>query len=633
MVSFWDSIFRRKTVDLKKIAENSKSLTRTLGPVDLTAFGVGTILGAGIFVLTGVAARQKAGPAVAISFLFDALACIFSALCYSEFAARVPLAGSAYIYGYVSVGEIIGYAIGWALCLEYGFSVAAVSRGWSGYLQALLSSFSIELPSWLESFNLGPFQDVDLLSMFVVIALSFYLLFGIENSSQLNMIITALCVGIILFVVGFGSFLVDTHNWTNNFAPFGISGVFAGSATVFFAFIGFDSVANLSEDAKRPSRDIPIGVISSLLICAVLYVAVSLVVTGMVPYNTLSLTAPLSEAFTVHGYSWASSIISLGAFAGLTTTILASLISISRVIYAMSRDGLLPAMFSFVWTYGKEGKTTSVPIVATLTAGAGCATLAFLLDIEILSDLVSMGTLVAFTVVCACVLILRLKDRVRRHDGTHADMVSADRSSESSDSSFIASQLPSRKTSPLHMSPSPIQSPSTSREYDERTPMRPSTDKGTLSTFVIVMYTYRTFLPSLLISYVLGVGVVGFSMHYPFSLPVLIVALLCVAVPFVFITFGFFLSLFTLPPSANPPSFKCPLVPFVPLAGMGVNIFMITNLDLVAWIGFGIWMLVGMLIYLTYGYWHSAERRKDGAWSAGYEKIGEVDDDIVVVVE
>lgn len=389
---------------LKKDIETAKGnvqLKKSLHWWDLTFFGVGAIIGAGIFVLTGVAAKQAAGPAVSVSYTIDALACILSGLCYCEFASKVPLTGSAYTYTYTMIGELPAFFVGWALLLEYGFSVSTVARGWGGYLANIISGFGGEYPTVLLSIPLYMF-DLDLTACIAVVLISGYLLLGIKQSSIFNTVITGLSVLVIFLVVIYGATFVNTNNWSN-FTPYGVSGIFRGAGMVFFAYVGFDMVANFAEEAHNPNKDLPISIISSLLFSSLLYVAVALVVSGMVPYYDLDIKAPLAAAFGSYGVKWAEIVISIGAFAALTTSMLVSLTSSARIIFSMSRDGLIPKFLARV------SEKTNEPYLAQIFSGLLCAILTLFLDIGILSELVSIGTLAAFTFVNACVIILRTR--------------------------------------------------------------------------------------------------------------------------------------------------------------------------------------------------------------------------------
>ncbi|MEW4369916.1 amino acid permease [Paenibacillus kandeliae] len=390
------SLFRRKP-----IVPSEGNLKRVLGPLDLTTLGVGAIIGTGIFVLTGVAAAKYAGPGLVLSFLLAGLVCAFAALCYSEFASSVPASGSAYTYSYTTFGEIIAWILGWDLILEYGFASAAVASGWSGYFQSLLAGFGVHLPTALTSaFNpeKGTYFDITASAITLIIAL--LLTRGIKEATRANGVMVAIKLIVVLIFIAVGVFYVQPANWTP-FLPFGFSGVTAGAATVFFAYIGFDAVSTAAEEVKRPQRDLPIGIIASLAICTVLYIVVSLILTGIVPYSMLNVSDPVAFALQyvqMNGIAW---IVSLGAITGITTVLLVMMYGQSRLLYSMSRDGLLSPVFSKI-----SGKSQT-PAVGTWVASVVIAFFAGFIPLGSLAELTNIGTLFAFTVVSIGVIVLR----------------------------------------------------------------------------------------------------------------------------------------------------------------------------------------------------------------------------------
>ncbi len=408
-------LLRRKPIAMLMADSESRAggLKRALGWVDLTALGIGAIIGAGIFVLTGVAAAEKAGPAIIASFVVAGFACAMAALCYAEFASMIPVAGSAYSYSYATMGELVGWIIGWDLVLEYAVGAAAVAVAWSGYLRVILEDLGIHLPSALtHAPGSAPGAIIDLPALLIVLAISAVLYVGISESARLNSIIVAIKLAAVMLVIIAGAFFVKPANWTP-FAPFGWSGVMSGAAVIFFAYIGFDAVSTAAEEVVEPKRDLPRGILGSLAICTVLYVLVAGVLTGMVPYSKIDVTAPLASAFVERGLRALSGVISLGAVAGLTSVLLVLLLGQSRVFYAMSRDGLLPGAFSRVHP---RFKTPYIP--TTLTAIAvGIA--AAMLPIEEIAELTNIGTLFAFVLVCLGVWILRhIEPTMRRSFAT-----------------------------------------------------------------------------------------------------------------------------------------------------------------------------------------------------------------------
>jgi len=406
-------------------------LRRVLGPVQLTSLGVGAVIGAGIFVSTGAVARQTAGPALILSYAVAGLVCVLAALCYAEFASMVPVAGSAYTYAYATLGELFAWIIGWDLVLEYAVSTATVADGWSGYFQNLISVFDWHVPHVVA----GPVVAYDaslgrlvatgslfnLPAVLIVALVTVVLVIGIRESAGVNTALVAIKVSAVLFVIGVGAFFVNRANW-HPFAPFGYTGLnvfghtllgkvdaggkpvgmLAGAALAFFAYIGFDSVSTHAEEAKKPQRDVPIGIMVSLVLCTLLYMGVVAVLTGMVPYGELDVNAPVADAFRRVGLRWAQALIALAGLAGITSVILVNQLSQARVLLAMSRDGLLPpGLFAAVH------ERFRTPWKSTIVTGIFVAVLAAFLPISVLLMLVNMGTLFAFAVVCAAVLVMR----------------------------------------------------------------------------------------------------------------------------------------------------------------------------------------------------------------------------------
>ena len=417
------ALLRTKSIDqsIEDTKDEERGLRRTLGPLDLVVFGVGVIIGTGIFVLTGVAAGTLAGPAIALSFVAAGIACALAALCYAEFASTVPVAGSAYTFAYASIGELVAWIIGWDLILELALGAATVASGWSDYFRVVSEeTLGIALPTWIDG------SGHNLVAALLVLAITAVLCLGVKVSTRVNAVVVAIKLTVVLIVIIAGVFYVSGAN-LDPFVPptgstpapggestttllqdlglntgtFGIGGIFSAAALVFFAFIGFDIVATAAEETKNPQRDLPIGIFGSLAICTVLYVLVSLVVTGMVPYDEIKLEAPLAEAFRSVGRSGIAQIISIGALAGLTTVTLILMMGQARVFFAMSRDHLLPPVFAAV------SQRFRTPYRTTIATGFVVAAMAFLVDLETLAALVNIGTLFAFIVVAAGILVLR----------------------------------------------------------------------------------------------------------------------------------------------------------------------------------------------------------------------------------
>jgi basic amino acid/polyamine antiporter, APA family len=441
------------------------SLKRTLGPFQLTALGVGAVIGAGIFVLSGLGAHY-AGPGLMLSFVLSGLGCAFAALCYAEFAAMIPLAGSAYTYAYATLGELLAWIIGWDLTLEYAMGASTVSSGWSNHFIELLDIFNIKMPLWLaydhwtglraaenivarqmahaadpsllpgtQAF-LNKVTDIiaaqspqllqaahtrldaptffgvevgwNLPAFVIALVITAILAIGIKESARFNSTIVVIKVSVVLFVIGLGFRYVTASNWGgdwHSFAPMGFSGIGAGAAYIFFAYIGFDAVSTTAQEAKNPQRDLPIGIIASLLICTALYIAVAAVLTGMVPWREVNIEAPIARAFLDRGLTGASHIITLGALAGLTSVMLVMLLGQTRVLYSMANDGLLPRKF-----FADIHPKWRTPWKNTILVGLLAAVVGSLVPIDDIGKMVNIGTLLAFVIVCIAVILLRRTD-------------------------------------------------------------------------------------------------------------------------------------------------------------------------------------------------------------------------------
>ncbi len=403
-------LFARKAIaDFEAdLAVEGRSLRRALGPVDLVLLGIGCIIGTGIFVLTGVAAVNHAGPAVIASYGIAGVVCALAALCYSEFATMLPISGSAYSYSYATLGELVAWIIGWDLILEYALAASAVAVGWSGYVRDILGGFGLEIPAAIAG-SPGSQEGAvfNLPATLILLLTTGLLVIGIRESARANAVIVAIKLFVVLFVIAIGSFYVTPANWSP-FAPMGFQGVVAGAATVFFAYIGFDAVTTAAEEARNPERDMTIGIVGSLAVCTVLYLAVAAVVTGMVPLDQIDTAAPVAQAFRSHGLDFAGGLISAGAIAGLSSVLLVLLLGQSRIFFAMSRDGLLPGVFSAV--HPRFG----TPHVSTIGVGVIVAGIAGFVPLKELAELANIGTLFAFVIVSLGVLVLRRSEPGRR---------------------------------------------------------------------------------------------------------------------------------------------------------------------------------------------------------------------------
>jgi APA family basic amino acid/polyamine antiporter len=420
-------LFRRKSVtDLQAEAAQDHSLKRALGPWNLTALGIGAIIGTGIFVLTGTVAAQNSGPAVVLSFVIAGLASVFAALCYAEFASLVPMAGSAYTYGYATLGEFIAWIIGWDLVLEYALGAVTVAIGWSGYVVSFLHDIGIDIPARLSAAHGSPVTLADgttvtavfnLPAVIIIAIITALLVVGIKESANVNNVIVFVKVAVVLvFIVG-AIHAVNPANWHPFIPPqtvgpdglpikgaFGWSGVMTGAAVVFFAYIGFDAVSTAAQEARNPQRDMPVGIIGSLLVCTVLYILVSGIATGVVPYTELNVPDPIAVVADRAGLGWISSFIKLGAIAGLSSVILVMLLGQSRVFYSMARDGLLPE-----WV-NKVHPRFQTPWVTSIVTGLAVAIPAGWFTVREAGSLVSIGTLLAFVIVSIGILVLRVRE-------------------------------------------------------------------------------------------------------------------------------------------------------------------------------------------------------------------------------
>ena len=403
------------------VREEAHELHRALGPWQLIALGIGAIIGAGIFVITGHAAAAYAGPGVVYSFMIAGLGCLFAGLCYAEFASMIPVAGSAYTYTYATMGKFLAWIIGWNLVLEYMAAASTVAVGWAGYFVELIGQFGITIPKAFSSAPIAmtSFEDMSLTGSFLnlpamaIVALaSMMLVIGIKASAQFNAVMVAIKLTIVVLVIGFGLPLIKSVNLTPFVPPntgtwgeFGWSGVFRATGVIFFAYIGFDAVSVAAQEARNPRRDIPIGILGSLIICTVLYILMSLTMTGLAPYMSLNVPHPVYVAVDNAGpqLAWLRVVVNLGAVIGLASVVLVLLLGQSRVFYAMSRDGLIPPLYSAVHPQFRT------PWIGTIVTGVIAALLAGIFPLGILGELVSIGTLLAFVIVCVAILVLRVK--------------------------------------------------------------------------------------------------------------------------------------------------------------------------------------------------------------------------------
>lgn len=393
------SLFKKK--DINKCLQSNdtnRTLKRTLGSKELVIMGIGAIIGAGIFIITGIASAKCSGPALIISFIISAIACILTALCYAEFASMIPISGSVYTYTYVALGEIWAWMIGWILMFEYLISASAIAVGWSSYVVGLLNSGGYILP---QLFTNPPGTGlINLPAFLIVVILTGILIIGTRESAKFNAAIVVIKLAVIGLFIVVGSQFINPANY-HPFMPYGWSGVLQGAAMVFFAYIGFDAVSTAAEETKNPQRSLPVGIIGSLIICSILYIVVAAILNGMVPYNLLDNAAPVAFALEKVGVNWTASIISIGALFGLTSVLLTLLFGQTRIFYSMSKDGLLPGFFSRIHP------NYHTPVISTLIVGSIAAIIASFFPLNLIVELVNIGTLSAFIFLALSVIILR----------------------------------------------------------------------------------------------------------------------------------------------------------------------------------------------------------------------------------
>ncbi|XP_020299490.1 cationic amino acid transporter 4 isoform X2 [Pseudomyrmex gracilis] len=566
-------------------------MNRCLSTFDITLLGVGHMVGAGIYVLTGTVAHDKAGPGVIISFLIAGLASVLAALCYAELAARVPKAGSAYVYTYVSVGEFLAFIIGWNLILEHMIGAASVARAWSGYVDSLvggaISNYTHDLlDDYIMGQPLGIFPDF--LASGLCLAYAMLLGLGVKTSATVNSVLTIVNLAVMMLVVVLGICYADISNWGNQnggFLPYGFGGVITGAATCFYAYVGFDSIATSGEEARDPGRSIPKATILSMAIVIIGYMLVSGALTLVVPYWEIHPTAALPEAFSFRGIPWAKYVISVGALCGMTTTLFGSLFSLPRTMYAMANDGLL---FSFL---GRISERTQVPVCNLIISGLLSALIALLFDLQHLVEFMSIGTLLAYTIVAVSVILLRYTPEQQPSDRTSVGTPSSLSSppTEEADSSSYSS-IASVKSELLCEGVG---------RFKPRYAWLEDTLEGCDTRHIIAVclsvYTITCAVLSTFLIITLETAVSFTKNDY------------LVAASYILLSFA---SLFVIcAHKQNPPNgkFRVPLVPFIPALSILFNMGLIMHLSLVTWLRFVVWMTLGMMIYFLYGIHYSKE--------------------------